>query len=374
MKIVILTSMFPPKWLGGVEIATQNIARYLAQAGHEVHVITSLDKELPKESQEDNFFVHRINYPKIKILGSLIFWLKIFFNIKKNKPDIVHCQRIQMGAPGLLFKKIYKKPYIVWCHGDDIYFPWKFKKIISRLVLNSAGAVIALTNDMRDRLGKSFKRNIFILPNGISPEKFKGFSKQAIRDKFKIRPDEKIIIFVGGLKSIKGVRYLIEAFKIINQKIPETRLFLVGDGSERHNLEDIVKKNRLQEKVNFLGKIINEKVSEYMAASDIFVLPSLFETFGIVNLEAMASGLPVVATRVYGIPEVIKDGENGFLVDPKSPEQLAEKILFLFKNDELREKISENNKEKAKKYSWENIVAKLEKIYSEVINENNQYN
>jgi len=370
MKIVILVSMYPPVHIGGAEIVAQNIAKHLSLRGHDVFVVTSQDRGFPLQQREEEFLVNRIYYPKIKYIGTMIFWIKCLFLIKKINPDIVYCKTIQMGVPGFLFKKFYKKPYIVWCQGDDIYFPWPFKKYISRIVLNLADAVVAQTNNMKQELHKNYIKNIFVLPNGIDLEKFHGFSKWAVREEFKIPLDEKIIIFVGGLKSIKGVAYLIEAFKTISQTFPKARLLLVGDGQERHNLEELVKKHSLQEKVHFLGQIENANIPKYMSLADIFVLPSLFEMFGVVNLEAMASGLPIVATRVYGVPEVVEDGQNGFLVDSKSPEQLAEKMLLLFENDQLREEISENNKEKAKKYSWEHIIEKLEKIYSEVIYKN----
>jgi len=107
-----------------------------------------------------------------------------------------------------------------------------------------------------------------------------------------------------------------------------------------------------------------------MVASDIFVLPSLSESFGIVNIEAMASGLPIIATKVGGIPEIIKDGENGFLVEPKNPEQIAERILYLLSNNNIRRSISFNNKEKAKNYSWDLIVNKLIAVYSLCLNKN----
>ncbi len=224
---------------------------------------------------------------------------------------------------------------------------------------------------MKKELEKSFKGNISILPNGIAMEKFRDLSKQSLRSKFGMSQNEKIILFVGGLKSIKGVRYLIEAFKTVSQTVPGARLLLIGEGQERHNLQALVKEKNLEEKVHFLGALPNEKVLEYMVASDIFALPSLFETFGIVNLEAMASGLPVVATRVYGVPEVVQDGVNGFLVEPKNSQQLAEKIVLLLSNDQLREKISLHNKETAKKYNWGDIVLRLEKIYLETINSKN---
>jgi len=367
MKIVILVSSFPPKWLGGMEIATQNIARYLAKDGNEVHVVTSLDSGLPEEIQKDNFFIHGASYPKIKILGTIIFWIKCFFLIKKINPEIVHSQTIQMGSPSFLAKKFWGIPYIVYCRGSDVYFPWKFKKIISKMVFNSADAIIALTDDMRNELKKYCKKDIIVIPNGIDLEKFKGFSKQAVRDKFKIHFNKKVILFVGNLRSVKGIDYLIGAMNSIKEKVPEAVLLLVGDGEQKKELEEMVKHLNLEENIIFSGKVLNKYIPEYMSASDIFVLPSLSEGFPMVILEAMASGLPIVATKVGGIPEVVKDGENGLLVEPKNSKQIAEKVLLLLENNELREKISNNNIEKAKEYSWRNTIDKIEKIYSEVM-------
>jgi glycosyltransferase involved in cell wall biosynthesis len=179
----------------------------------------------------------------------------------------------------------------------------------------------------------------------------------------KIEEDEKIIIFVGTLRPVKGIKYLIKAMKIIRQKNEDARLMLIGDGEERAYLENLVKELNLKNYVKFIEKVQNENVPEYMVTSDVFVLPSLSESFGIVNLEAMASGLPIVTTKVGGLPEVVKDGENGFLVEPKNPEQIAEKALLILEDDELRERISRNNKEEVREYSWESVVERLEEIY-----------
>jgi N-acetyl-alpha-D-glucosaminyl L-malate synthase BshA len=363
MKIAILVGAFPPKWLAGIEIATYNIAKQLAKRGHEVHVITTLDEGLPKETIEDRFCVHRIFCRKIRFLGIISFWIKIFWHLKKIDPDIAHVQSVGSGIPGFLAKKLFKKPYIVWGHGSDIYLPDKFTKSISKLVLKNADAVIALTEDMKKKIQKICDRDVVVVPNGIDLERFNNLSKGDIRKRLKIKDDKKRIIFVGTLRPVKSVKYLIKAIKIIIQKDINTRLMLVGDGDERGNLEKLVKELSLEEYVKFVGKVPNEEVPEYMAVSDVFVLPSLSESFGIVNLEAMASGLPIVATKVGGLPEIIKDGENGFLVEPKNPEELAEKVLSILGNNELRERITRNNKEKAKDYSWESVVEKLEEVY-----------
>ncbi len=365
MKIAIITPMFPPKWIGGTEIATQAIARYLARNGNEVHVITSLDKGLMKESREDNFFAHRIDWPRIKFLGLVSFWIKCLFLLKKIRPDIAHSQSIQMGPPCFFAKLFWGIPYVVYGRGFDIYFPWKFKKTVSAIVLNNADAVIALSEDMKKRIQENYRKvKVFVVPNAINLEEFNIFSQRATRREIKIDEADDIVLFVGSLKVVKGIEYLIEAFKIISREIPAVSVLLVGNGSERQKLEYIVKKAGLGHKVNFIGQVDNNKIPGYMAISDIFVLPSLSEGFSVALLEAMASGLPIVATKVGGIPEVVEDTVNGFLVDPKNPEQIAEKVLLLLKNEKLRQNISENNKRKAQKYSLKNKASKLLKIYS----------
>jgi len=364
MKIAILVSMFPPKWLGGAEVATQNIAKCLVRKGNEVHILTSRDEGLPKESKEEGFFVHRIFYPKIRILGVILFWIKSLLYLKKINPEIIHSQGIQMAVPCFLAKKFLKKSYVVYCQGFDIYLPWKFKRLISNSILKNAKVVIALTENMRSKVQEIYNREVFIIPNGIEPKRFGNLSKEAMRNKLGTKKEEKNILFVGTLKSVKGVKYLIEAVGIVKEKVPEIKLLLVGDGGERKNLEKLVEELNLENYVTFIGKIPNEEVPKYMMISDVFVLPSLSEGLPITILEAMASGLPIVATKVGGLPEIVRERENGFLVEPKNSKEIAEKVLYLLSNDKIRNSISLNNKEKAKNYSWDSIVDKLTKVYS----------
>lgn len=365
MKVAILVSLFAPKWLGGVEIATQNIAKDLAQKGNDVCVITSCDKGLPLKSIEDNYSVRRIHYPKIKFFGIIIFWLKCFFVIKKYRPDIVHSQTIQMATPCFLAKKFFNISYIVYCHGSDVYLPWKFKKIISRLVLQNADAVVVLTQDMKKEI-ESFGfnlKNIFIISNGINIEEFKNFSKTDARRELKIQDTENITLFVGSLKVVKGVEYLIEAMNIVKERNQNVQLLIAGDGEQKERLKKLSEKLDVEDSIKFLGRVESSKIPEYMVASDVFVLPSLSEGLPVVVLEAMASGLPIIATKVRGVPEIVEDGQNGFLVDPKNPEQIAEKILFLMSHNNVRENISVNNKKDSEKYSWDLIVNQLIKVY-----------
>lgn len=366
MKIIVLVQSFPPKWLAGTELATFNIAKHLAARGHEVHVLTSFDKGLPKESKDQGFWVHRSPFPNIRVLGIVIFWLQLLVTIKKINPDITHVQGIGMGIPAFLSKTFWRIPYIVWGQGSDVYLPWRFKKPISKIVLSTAGAVIALTINMQQEMLKTCKRQIMIIPNGIDLDKFNGLNRENARSEMRIPNDDIIVTFVGTLRPVKGVKYLIQAMDLIHKKNADIKLMLVGDGPDRQELERMTEELELKDVVVFVGKVPNEKIPMYMTASDIFILPSLSEGFPIVNLEAMASGLPVIVTKVGGLPEIVNEGENGFLVEPKNPEQLADKILMLMEDNNLRYKISENNKKKAKDFSWENVIDQLGGVFIEI--------
>jgi len=358
MKIAILVSLFPPKWLAGTEIATYNTAKHLAKRGHEVHVITSLDEGLPKESMEEGFHVHRIRRRKVRYLGVISFWLKTPLVLRTIEPDIVHSQDIIMGMPGLVAKTFFSKKFVVCGRGTDVNNPGLFMKPLSRLVLGNADAVIALTEDMRKKMQRNCNRDISVIPNGLNLEKFENLSRDETQSK-----NEKLIIFVGRFRPEKGVKYLIEAMNIIIQHVQPVKLILVGEGPEEEKLKQLVGQFNLGRFINFVGQIPNEKVPQYMVTAYVFVLPSLCEGFPNVLLEAMGSGLPIVATNVCGLPEIIRDGENGFLVEPKNPGQIAENVSLLLEDDELREKISKNNKEKARKYSWDSVVDRLEEVY-----------
>lgn len=365
MKIAILDFFFPPEWLAGTEIATYNISKHLAKRGHEVHVVTTRDAGLPSYEKRDGFLIHRLRVPRKRRIETALYCVRAFLKVKQIDPDIVHAQAVSPpGLSAFLIRKVFKKPYILWGQGFDIYMPWRFKGMISKLALRNAATVIALTEDMKREIQKIRAVEPTVLPNGIDLERFENLpSRKNLRSRLMIEQGQKIILFVGVLKLVKGVRYLIETMTTIKQKEPMARLLIVGDGEERQTLEELAEGLNLRGQVSFAGRVPNEVVPQYMAASDVFVLPSLSESFGIVNLEAMASGLPIVASNLRGMKEIVEDGQSGFLVEPRNPEAIAQKVLLLLQDEGLRRRMGERNKQKAKQYSWEEIVAKLEEIY-----------
>ncbi len=216
---------------------------------------------------------------------------------------------------------------------------------------------------MKQKIRESCDRDVLVIPNGISHENLGSLSREKARAGLHIGEVDKIIVFVGRLQLVKGVKYLIQSMDIVSQRESGVKLLIVGDGREMANLKNLVAELNLGNSVTFTGEVPNEKVPEYLIASDVFVLPSLFEGFPNVVLGAMAAGLPVVATRVGGMPEIVTDAENGFLVDAEAPNQIAEKVQLLLQDDDLVRSISSNNKEKANDYTWERVVQMLEGLY-----------
>ncbi len=361
MKIAILVGLFPPKWLAGTEIATYHLAEHLTQRGHEVHVITSQDEGLPELSKEKGFYIHRIAWPKIRIVGAITFWTKICLKIQKIKPDIVHAQSLPTSIPAWASKKHLKIPYVVWGQGSDIYLPGSFIRMAYKTILKNADAVLALTEDMKQRMLEISNRDISVVPNGIGLEQFN------IKSGEKKKGNSKTIIFVGRLHPVKGVSYLIEAMAIVHRGMADAKLILVGDGTERSRLEKLVEKLDLNGCIQFTGQVQQERIPTMLQQADLFALPSLSESFGIVNLEAMAAGLPIVATNVGGIPDIVVEGVNGYLVNAKRPSEIADRIIMLLWNDKIREEISVNNMEKAKLYAWDIVAGKVEKEYQMAI-------
>ncbi len=362
MKIAILVNLFPPKWLAGTEIATYYLAQHLTRRGHEVHVITSLDEGLPEEICENGIHIRRLPRIRVRFVGVFAFWAAIIRTIRMVNPDIVHAQSLYIAIPALVSKRFLKIPYLVWGRGSDVYLPNRFTKLTAKTILKNADSVLALTKEMKRVMQVIYDREIAVVPNGIDLNEYT--ARLPARE---VEGCKKRILFVGRLHPVKGVQYLLQAMKIVHEEMPEARLILVGDGEERDILESLTDNLGIRGCVEFVGKVPHEMIPDYMYHADVFVLPSLSESFGIVNLEAMACGLPIVATRVGGLPDVIEDGVNGYLVGTREPREIAERLLMVMQNDEMQEEISTNNREKAKLFTWENVAIKVEMEYQKAI-------
>ena len=276
-----------------------------------------------------------------------------------NDFDIVHAHWI---IPQGIVQSFFKKPYLVTGHGGDVTS--LNKGIVKKLkikCLKEASAVTVVSEALREEIRNLCDvNNISIIPMGCDTKKFG--KKFRVKNYFN-QNGKKIVLFVGRLAEKKGVTYLIEAMKKVDAK-----LIIVGDGPLRKGLEE--QAAEMKDKVVFLGSKTHEQLKEIYASSDVFVAPSVTakdgdkEGFGLVFLEAMASGLPVIGSNSGGIPSIVKDTENGFLVKEKDVDDLGEKINLLITDQELYRKYSENAIKTAKQYDYCKIAQKYaQKLY-----------
>jgi glycosyltransferase involved in cell wall biosynthesis len=217
---------------------------------------------------------------------------------------------------------------------------------------------------------KRYSNKIVVVPNGINIQDFNiPYSKEECREKLGLPKNKNIILFLGVLHPKKGPDVLIKAMPQIISKVPNAELLVAGDGVMKEYLEALVNKLGINRYVKFVGFVEDNIKPMYYKAADVFCLPSTMttESFGIVNLEAMACGVPIVASKIGGIPDVVKDRENGLLVPPKDTSTLASMIIYLLENEGLRKKMGGNARKKVENYSWEKIAEMTEKVYEQVV-------
>ncbi|MEM2570008.1 MAG: glycosyltransferase [Candidatus Bathyarchaeia archaeon] len=341
----------------------------LAQRGLKVHVVRS---KVEEDSILSGIYFHGIkrkfdpmilntllrNSREFRLLSWLrnparIYWeslyaLNISRVIKKNDVGLIHAHfAYPEGLAGLLAKRMTDKPLIVTVHGYDILTEESVKyglrlnknfDAIIKWVLNEADAVITSSNATFKEARKiiSAHENIYLIPNGVDVQRFNPhLNGSYLKEKLKIGEDK--VVFTLRHHELKyGIEFLIKAAPLVLRERNRNNVMFVvgGDGPLRNYHEKLAEKLNIKDKVIFTGRIPQDEVPYYYSMSDIVVVPSLQEAFGLVVSEAMACGKPVIGTNVGGIPDQIIDGYNGFLVKPRSPEDIAEKIIWLLENQE----------------------------------------
>jgi len=296
--------------------------------------------------------------------------LKLYNLINSYGVHLIHANSHHACIAGGFIAKLTGMP-IVW-HLHDIYPKGIVSKIIARLGSFLANKIIAVSYGVKSALVElgAPAQKIVVIHNGIDLEKFdyNSIGKGKIRDEFNIGADANLIISVGQLIHRKGYADLINAFKKVLDKLPNTFLLIVGpcfppndEYGYKKNLINLVKKLNIMDKVIFTG--YRKDVPEIMADSNIFVLASHEEPFGLVIAEAMALSKPVVATLVGGIPEIVKDGETGFLVQAANPDMLSIRITELLVNKTLRDEMGMKGYQRVQlMFKAQNNIERVEKL------------
>jgi glycosyltransferase involved in cell wall biosynthesis len=381
MKILFFNYEYPPLGGGAANATAYILGEFAKIPNLEVDLVTSsIDDKYHLEKIGSNVQIHKL--PIGKNENNLHFqsqkdllvysWKAYFFSkklIKKNKYDLTHSFfSVPCGFLSLLLKYQYNLHYIVSLRGSDVpgysdRFGWIYYILlpIIRYVWKKSDAVISNSDGLKDLALKARpSQKIGVIHNGIDIDNFKPNQNKKILDKFVITPG------ASRVTKRKGLEFLIKAVKQLLPKYPNILLKIMGDGDEKENLVMLAKKLKLENNVQFLGRIPREETANYYQEANVFILPSFNEGMSNAMLEALATGLPIIATETGGTKELVTEGENGFIVAMGSREDLAERIERLILNPELCEKMSQVSRQLAEKMSWQEVARQYFELYQEV--------
>ena len=363
---------------GGSGIVATELGKALSKKGHEIHFITYSEPVRLGELRK-NILYHEVrtsDYPLFKFTPyEQVLTSKLVDVVKFEKLDLLHVHyAIPHASAAYMAQQILKDqgveiPFITTLHGTDITLVGKdpsFEPVIN-FSINKSNRVTAVSENLRKETFELFdiKNNIEVIPNFICLKEYKLDNNDYYKKRFAPN-NEKIICHVSNFRKVKRIEDVIIAFEGISKEI-DTKLLLVGDGPERARLEQISRNSIFSKNIFFLGSLKSTK--EVLNISDLFILPSSKESFGLSALEAMACGVPVIASDSGGIPEVISHGESGLLNSVGDTYQMTKNALKLLSNESLLERFKTNAYKQAMKFDIEVILPKYEKLYEQCVND-----
>jgi glycosyltransferase involved in cell wall biosynthesis len=387
MKVLYITEIYPDPerglgvW-GGGEKQFYEISRLAAKRGHEVAVLTCRFPGQAPEEFVDGARVLRVGLtrePKTggarrEVLPVMSYILRTAMRAVTLNADLIHCNTYFPVYSGKIATRLRNTPLVTTFH--DVYRPTDWIGSQNSLLWGLAGNVvtviaarlshhriIAVSPQCKQKLISLgvHGENITVIPNGVDLALFDSIGTQKV-------PCQ--ILYVGRLIRLKNVDKLIRAFSEVLKHVPEASLKIVGTGPEGTSLKRLVRGLRLQQKVTFEGTTPTyDTVAHYFKESALFVLPSTVEGESIATKEAMASSLPVIATRIpgSGVLSIVKEGVNGFLVDPDQPTMLIERILELLQDDRKSRAMGAAGRRFVQEYDWKVIADRTLQVYSEVM-------
>ncbi len=360
---------------GGSGVVATELGKALAAQGHEVHFIT-YDQPVRLGSFRPNVYYHEVrisNYPLFDYPPyELVLASKMVEVARQQKLDLLHVHyAIPHASSAYTAKRILESgghhlPVITTLHGTDITLLGKdpsFEPVIS-FAINQSDAVTAVSSSLRNDTYKLFGINtdIEVIPNFICPTHFINLEGVHNRADF-ASENESLICHISNFRPVKRVQDVIETFALLSKRRP-ARLMMVGDGPDRPAAERLARELGVGERVTFLGKLKNPL--EALAIADLFLLPSESESFGLAALEAMACGVPVVATEAGGLPEVIRHGVSGMLASVGDIEKMADHAEFLLDPEHLG-RFREQARSRASAFHIDKVLPAYLKAYEGIL-------
>ena len=362
---------------GGSGVVATELGIELSKKGHEIHFIT-YSQPVRLDALSSNLHYHEVNVPDYPLFKyepyELALSSKLYDVISKYEIDVLHVHyAIPHAYAAYMAKKIlnengYEIPIVTTLHGTDITLVGNhpFYKPAVTFSINKSDIVTCVSKSLMEDTRQFFgiEREIKVIPNFIDIDKYSALHNTCEKNVI-AQGDEKIIVHISNFRPLKRIIDVIKIFEKINSKI-NSKLIMVGDGPEKKKAKDYLRKNNLKNRVIFVGK--TNEVDQILCSSDLFLLPSEKESFGLAALEAMALKVPVVSTNTGGLPELNINGNSGYTSDIGDIDSMALNAIKILSDKSLKKKYRSQAFENAKKYDIKKIIPLYEKVYDEALN------
>jgi glycogen(starch) synthase len=391
LNVMMLTWEFPPRVIGGISPHVYFLSKSLAKNGVKVYVVTCDFPGAPAHEVIDDVEVYRVDSYRNPSPDFATWVYLMNVNMQREaaalvsslagKIDVFHAHDWLVANAGIGLKHVFRKPLLVTMHSTEIGRREGAHTATERMIHETeawltyeAWRVICCSEYMVSQVKWAFglpTDKLAMVPNGVNTHVYEHVEQQDLRlfrSRFAL-PEEKLVLFVGRLVYEKGVHVLINAIPKILTKV-DAKFVVVGSGYMKEQLSNIVKSMGLEQKVLFTGFLDEETLLKLQKCADVSVVPSLFEPFGIVALEAMAAKSPVVVSDTGGLSEIVEHDVTGVKVYPNNPDSLAWGITKILLDENYRNRIRENAYRKVQeKYDWDKIAQQTKRIYEGVLGE-----
>ncbi|MBI4257679.1 MAG: glycosyltransferase family 4 protein [Thaumarchaeota archaeon] len=388
LGVMMLSWEFPPRVIGGIAPHTDNLSRSLARKGNTVYIVTCDYPGAPEYEEVDGIKVHRVNSYKFPTpdFATWVSMMNVNLGIKaaeivksnKNRIQILHAHDWLVANASIGLKHLFRIPLIATIHSTEygrrggIYDD--YQRMISSTegwLAREAWRIICCSGYMASEISSNLSApnsKIDVIPNGVNLQEFRGeYDKKAFRAKFAL-PNERLVLFVGRLVHEKGARILVEAIPHVLKTV-DAKFVIVGEGYLREQLLAKTNEMGVSHKTLISGFLDTPTVKSLFRTADVCVVPSLYEPFGIVALEAIAAKTPLVTTGTGGLGEIVQHDRHAVLVHP-SAQSVAWGITKILTDPAYAERLTQAAYQRAlSSYKWDNIAAKTLKVYSRVMNE-----
>ncbi len=391
LTVVMLSWEFPPRIIGGISPHVYNLSRSLAKKGVKVHVVTCDFPGAPPQETIDGVEVHRIDSYKNPAPDFATWVYLMNVNMQKEtativrnlggKVDIFHAHDWLVATAGIGLKHVFRKPFFVTMHSTEIGRRNGIHTDYERMIHETeawltyeAWKVICCSDYMISHVRWAFglpQDKLVMIPNGVNFEAYAGKENEdlsQVRNRFAL-PNEKIVLFVGRLVHEKGAHILVNAVPKVLDKT-NAKFIIVGNGYMKDQLSDLTKAMGMAHKVLFTGFIDNDTLRKLQRCADVCVVPSLFEPFGIVALEAMAAGSPVVVSDTGGLSEIVNHDVDGVKVYTGDPDSLSWGITRILTDEPFAKRLKTAALKKVQeKYNWDTIALQTKATYDAILSE-----